>query len=450
MKLALSITFALFVLLISCKKNENSSPSHPPAQVDTVKLRLVSYSYIPADLNAGQLDTFSLHFSKPVLLKSLLFLRNYCDPDLQHTLTNGDSVVNFYNFKCGGLGGDYPFEYAVSDSAGNNLTDSLTYHCYYHRTTTIGFIQNYFISRNGQDCWIVTNSPNQIIRVSMVDTGYQQSFDVNFTPYSASYNYYNNLLYITAVNYPQRDTIYVMDPSAGQIIKRIPIPQDSVGTLDDYAYGAEFGSNGYGMLGMTDGVNTETWLVIDSKLNDSIYLHPFFDSVFISRMRNLSSASTNFDGSQIVGLEAGGSCRLAVLDCNTHSLTEVTFPFSPSVYSSYMVASKTTNEDFVVSLQPPGENQFLVRNYSMAGAFTGFDAYNASSADFSYRAGESSYIYYFDGNIAGVVDYSSGSILKNTDVTSTLSRISSTTDGKYIIFMGTNNLTMIKSSDLYP
>jgi hypothetical protein len=435
----------------ACNKDKPSPQSPTPsAPVDTVKLRLVNYAYISGNLQAGDLDTFVLRFSKSVKLNSLVFLRNYCSPDLQHTLTNGDSVIRFYNFKCGGLGGDYPFEYSVSDSSGNKLTDSLTFHCYYYRATTAGLIQNYFVSQDGRYCWIITNSPNQIIRMSLADTASRQTYNLDFTPFNAGYNYYNNLLYIMAAGFPQRDTVFVMDPNNGQIVKRIHLPEDTSGVLEDYAYSAEFGSNGYGMLGITNDGGTTRWLVIDSKNNDSIYTHPYFSTVFISGMRDLASTSANFDGSQIIGLESGGSGRLAVLDCNTHNLSEVSFPFSPSIYSSYMVASKAANEVFVVNLQPTGENQFLTQNYSMVGVFTGFDAYNASSADFSYRPGENFYVYYFDGNIAGVVDYSTGNILKYTDVNTTLSRITSTPDGKYIVFMGSNNMTLIDGGALYP
>jgi len=443
-----------FLLFSSCKKHETSpSPHPPPTTVDTVKLRLVSNSYIPGNLNAGQQDTFLLHFSKPVHLKSLIYLNSYCDPTLGKSLTDGDSVVMFYNFLCGGLGGDYPFEYSVTDSSGNTLTDSVTFHCYYHRATTAGQIQTYFLSPDGKYAWVLTYSPNQLVCLGIADTGYRKTFDLNFTPINAGYNSYNNLLYISAVDYPQTDTIYAMDPSTGEIVKRIHLPEDTATVYtfsDDYVGGFAFGANGYGMLLLQNNANGASWRVIDSRLNDSIYVHPYFATVFISRMSVLSSATVNFDGSQIIGLESGGSGRLAVLDCNTQNLTEASFPFSGQILSAYIVASKTTNEVFMVNYQPGGMNQCLLQNYAMVGAFTGFDAYSASSADFSYRAGESYYVYYFDANTLGVVDYSTGNILKSTDVTPTLSRISSTIDGSYIVLMGTNNLTTIQASDLYP
>jgi hypothetical protein len=434
---------------LSCKKHENI-PSSPPAVTDTAKLRLAGYSYTPGNLNAGQLDTFTLRFNKPIHLNSLQYLSSYCLPDLQHTLTDGDSVILFYNFRCGGLGGDYPFKYSVTDSSGSTLSDSIVFHCYYHRAITAGTIQNYFLSKDGKYCWVVTNSPDQIVCLGLADTGYQKTYALNFTPFNAGYNYYNNLIYIPAADLQHRDTVYVMDPSTGEIIKPIPIPKDTIDHTDNYAYDVLFGSNGYGILRIENDDGVGAWLVLDSRLNDTLYLHPFFTPGLISGMRDLASAAVKFDGSEIIGLESNGSCRLVRLDCNTHNLTEVSFPFSPTAISWYIVANKFADEVFVVNLQPPGMNQFLVQNYVMVGAFTGFDAYSASSADFSYRAGENFYVYYFDDNTAGVVDYNSGNILKNTDVNPSLSRISSTTDGGYIVFMGNNNITMIESKDLYP
>jgi hypothetical protein len=85
----------------------------------------------------------------------------------------------------------------------------------------------------------------------------------------------------------------------------------------------------------------------------------------------------------------------------------------------------------------------------MTGSSTNFGAYNGSEADFSYCSGENNYIYYFDNHAFGIVNYNSGEVLMNTDFAYNLSKIVSTTDGKYILCTDINSIVFFDTNIFY-
>jgi len=88
-----------------------------------------------------------------------------------------------------------------------------------------------------------------------------------------------------------------------------------------------------------------------------------------------------------------------------------------------------------------GDGQFLVSNGSIVGT-SNFDAYGGSEADFSYRNNENNYIWYFDNHVIGLVNYANGTVLSMYGFASSIDKIATTTEGKYVISRGNNSLLL--------
>lgn len=449
-----SALLLIIIVFVGCKKSLPASiPSDtqdtivisPANHPDTAKLALKDYYYTPGNLNAKGLDTFTLEFNRPIKVNYILFTENWCLPDLKYNVTGNGTTVKFYNFLCGGLGEQYTFEYSITDTLGNQLTDSITFDCYTRKITLQGNPINYFSTRDNQYCWVVTRSPNQMVCLGINDTTIKKSYDLNFIPWKAVYNYYNNKIYIlsSAGDYTNRQNMYVMNPANGTIEKTILLPHDDLGkqlAAEDLA----FGSNGFGLIMASNDNSNYSPLNIESQHNDSVYLdssnyHSYgFDRVY-----------TNFDGTKLIGHIPNGNCRFGIVDCFSHSATVLSTPVSPMCYNSYIVVNKKKDQIFVVNLQTTGYGQFIISDNTMAGASTDFDAYSGSEADFSYRSNENNYIYYFDNHVFGIVNYNTGDVLMNTDFAYNLKQIVATTDGKYILCTDRNSMVFFDTKIFY-
>lgn len=449
----------MILFVISCKKDTKVDTRTNPGTTDSSrnlphsdisKIRLINSFFLPGNYEKKGKDTFYLQFNKAVNLNYIVFNSEGCLPDLEHTITSDSTIIKFYNFLCGGIGGAYPFKFSVSDSLGNVLIDTVTFYCYKRNIPLQGNPINYFITDDNQYCWVLTNSPNQLLCLGINDTSYKKSYDLDFVPTKAIFNYYNNKIYIipSGDDLIHRDYIYVFNPALGKVDKKILIPHEASTDKEQFAYDLAFGSNGYGMAVVTNDNSYETWLVIDSKLNDSLYTHPMLDPMG-TYLGSYSMCFTNYNKTQILALEVGARSRLGVLDCFSHSLTEFSTPVSPLCYSEYFVANKIKNDIFMVNLQTDLDGQFVISNGEITGTATNFDAYNNSEAEFSYRANENNYIYYLDNSVIGIVDYTTGKTLMSTNFSYDLSKISATTDGKYILAKGTNCIKIFDTQMFY-
>lgn len=441
------VVFAVFYY--GCKKEEvTPGPVITVPLPDTAGLRLLSSDFVAGNFEKNGLDTFYLFFNKKVQVKHIRFKSDYCLPHLKHITSAGGTTVKFYNFLCGGIGGSYPFEYSVTDSTGKALTDSITFHTFTRYISQPGTISSYFVSKDNDFIWIASRAPNRITCVGIRDTSYHKNFELSFPPEKVVFNYFNNRLYIIPFfgDISSRGFIYVMNPTTGMIEKSIKIPTPAA-NMQMYARDLAIGANGVAMVKVTDQYYSSSWMVMESGRNDTFYYHPQrFSGV---RLADISMCFTGGDENKVYGLENGGSCRLAVLDCSTLALTELSTPVSPRCFSSYIAVNKKTDDVFMVNLQSQPYGQFMISKGVMAGYATNFDAYGNSEADFSYRAGEDMHVYYLNSNVIGIVDYSAGNILITTRFAYGLNNISTTTDGKYLVAMGTSFIKLLDVGMFY-
>jgi hypothetical protein len=446
----LHILIPIIFLFIACKKNTAVDPTDPGVAPPTAKkLILTGQSYKPGNSERGILDSFSLQFNHPVHINYLYFESDYCLPDLRFKTTGDHSKVVFDNFLCGALGAENPFIFSVTDSSGETLVDTTTFSCYTKKYVTAGTLINYYISQDNRYCWAITQFPNQLICFGIMDTAYKKVYDLNFSPFNLVYNPYNSKLYLLSGQVSHRDSIFVFNPSAGVIDKIIGVPPDDGSDPQHpkiFPYGLAFGLNGFGVLLVEDDASNPIWKVIDSRANDSIYISPAFLADGNTRLASFSSVFTNFDQSKLIMLENYGHCRLGVMDCTTHELTEQENSLSPHYYSQYIIPNKTS--DKVLFINAPS-GLFIVSAGNTPGAVMDFDALGSPSADFSYKSTETNFIYYLDSHVIGIVDFNSGLIRMSTNLKANLNNIRSTTDGKYLFAMGSNYLEMFETDTYF-
>ena len=448
-----SLAFATIIIIcvFACKKtgvNESTTvtaPPPPPPPV-TAPLKLDSAIWVPGNLYENIIDTYYLHFNRKIELQSLVFKQNFCLPQLKHSITNNGRTVKFYNFLCGKLGSEYPFEFRVKDTLGNVLTDSVTFKQYSFKLVLPGTPTHYFITPDNNFAWVTTRSPNKLLCLGLNDTSFRKIYDLPFIPWKLVQNYANNSLYIlpSPEDMVYSSKIFRVNPATGIINKVIDVLPDSLNHPQHQKLMARdiaFGNNGYGIILVVDNNYSQRWKIIDSRYNDSIYIHPTFGNNYLTEF---SQSFTNYDGTKIYSLKSFGNCRLGVLDCNTGIMTELSHSLSSQYYSRFITVHKKKNDIFFGNAL----GQFIVSNGIVTGAVTQYNGQFDPEAAFSYQQGENNYIYYLNDHLFGMVNYNNGQILMTGNLYYNLKQVETTTDGKWVITRGDNSLTVF-STDIF-
>jgi hypothetical protein len=444
-----------FFIVLGCKKSEPPIPASPVTPPVNEQLKLTSSSYILGNREKNIPDSFLLQFNKKVSFNYIRLKSNLCLPDFKHEIVNSGTLVRVYNVLCWGLGAEYTFEYSVSDNSGKTLVDSIQYNCYTKKVNFTGYVQDYFVTDDNKYCWVITSQPNQLICIDIDNGTVAKKFDLNFTPVAAVYNYYNNKIYLTRASwdnvYP--NSIFVLNPSSGVIEKTIPILPDQYDlpqAQNVSAYTVNFGLNGYGVVLMGASVGYGRWKIIDSRLNDSIYIHPGWLAATggygNSRLSSFKSAQLSHDKTRIYMLEMFGSARLGVLDCVNQDISEYEPPNASLNYNNFIIPNKLRNSIYFGNIQ----YQYIVSGNSILGYTSSLDNRFTPSADFSYRANEQNMIYYLnDNNGFSLMSHNTGTTLMRCKMKYGLKDITATTDGKYIVTSGESSIYIFDTNMFY-
>ncbi|HWI93650.1 MAG TPA: hypothetical protein VNT20_20355 [Flavisolibacter sp.] len=448
------VTCVLVVFFASCKKKDPvpDIPTPPPLPPYN-SIQLEASSFTLGNLEKNILDSFVLHYNKPVSVSHIMLL-GLCLPDLKWTSVDSGKIIKFYGLLCGRLGEDYSFEVKVHDIEGKTSMDTVNFSYYYRKFATQGEIMNYMISDDNNYVWVCTNSPDRIYRFGIADSNDKKVFDLNFKPFKIVLNPYNQKFYV--LNYPHYNTnvdkVFVMDPVSGQIERSITVNKDR---YDDpqkqiKVYDLAFGANGYGVIntGTVEYSSSGRWRIIDSRYNDTIYAHPeWVNSIGggPGPYYEVVSLQPNYNKSKIYMRFPYAMPRAAVMDVTNGTLSLLVYPDTNP--NHYLVPSKTTDQLFIASyayqaIVGPRSSQ----NYSQ------FDDRYSETADFSYRTGESNIMYYrsrdYEYNF-NILDYKEARIRMTTNVGPNFNKISATTDGKYILAVNNNGLTLFQTKWFY-
>ncbi len=449
----------LFIAFSSCKKDVDIppppvDPDPPPAFTDTL-LTLAGKDFILGNRERKIPDTFILHFSKAIQLEHLLFKEEYCLPEIKFELTPDRRQVRFYNFFCNGLGGNYPFEFRVADDKGNHLTDSVRFDGSAYTVMIPGRINSFRLSDDNAFAWVCTRQPNQLLKVDVNTGTILSTFDLPFIPMSTAWNPFNNRLYVirSYEDFVFPNNLYIINPSSGQIEKTIPVLPDAYEHHQHpeiYAYQVEFGSNGLGVILIGSwGTSALRWKMLDSRVADSIYIHPAWMELTTgngnTRFSGFKTAHTNFDKSRILMLELYGSTRLGLIDCSTGALTEYEPPGAAMNYNNFVVPNRLNGDIYFANIR----SQYITAGNKVLGHISEFDNRFVPSADFTYRQGEKNIVYFVNDNQLFVLDYNKRETLMSCNLKFDLQDVRSTTDGKFILMRAEHALHIFSTDPFY-
>jgi hypothetical protein len=199
----------------------------------------------------------------------------------------------------------------------------------------------------------------------------------------------------------------------------------------------------------TWGTSALRWKVIDSRINDSIYIHPEWLNTFNPDghfyFTGFKTAQLNHDGSVIKMLELYGGVRVGELDVATGNMIERIPPPEGSNYNSFVVPSKLNDDIYFANLY----NQYILSGNSIKARISEFDIRGISSADFSYRGNEENIIYMLVDNYFYMLNYNIARTMMSCKMAYEIHNITSTSDGRYIIANGTNSIHFFDTEMFY-
>lgn len=379
-------------------------------------------------------DELFLHFNKPI--KTINYLRktdNMCVPgpgNVSIERVNSNKSIRMIT-GCVFLGQSIEYEYSVTDEANNELTGKALFNIFSREIKFTGRVKHYLITTDNKYAWIVTSSPNQVHCISLADSSFKRSYDLNFDPIKIVYNYFNNRLYILADpnDYSRSKYISVMNPETGQVEKRIELKPDQYEHPQDrnvYPRDLAFGSNGYGIiLSLVYESSAQRWKVIDSRADDKISIHPAW-SWTNTYQSSFASVQPNFDGSKLVLQYNWGDTRIGLLDCQSTEIQEIT---PTSGYNLFIKPSKTNNDIYCGHVF----NQFIRYANGTESVESGQDARSGTSVEFNYKNNGQGIIYWINLDGFQILNYNNQQIVYSHSTASDLLHLSGTSDGKFLL-----------------
>jgi hypothetical protein len=441
----------LFFLQVACKKTKTDTPVSPPP---VIPILLTGSDYHLGNVEKNIKDTFTLQFNKGIQVRHILN-KSLCLPDLHFVMEDNNKTIKFTNSVCYGLGSEYVFEFSVADNNGQVLTDSISFHGYVQKKNFPGIIRDFFIMPDNTSCWITTSDPNRLILYDINQGMVTKTYDLSFTPSTTKWNPYNNNFYVLQSLSDIVDPlkIYVINPGSGTIEKTIPILRDQYDPPPSSSVRVNpadlaFASNGYGIL-IQGGAGSGRWKIIDSRLNDTLYVHPEWlsqeNGTGNDRFRSFLDPQSNFDNTKILMLETYDIPQLAILDCISHSLTEYVPPGASMDYRNYVVQNKKNSSIYFGNIR----NQYIMSGSSSQSQISSFDNRFDPSGDFSYRPNETNHVYFMNMYTLSLLDYNNAITKMSCLFLPGLKKIKTTTDGKYLLAASYTSLLVFDTNIFY-
>ena len=425
----------------------------PAIVYDSIKI--TGSDYILGNQEKSIPDSFIVDFNKKIYVNYIFLKGGLCLPDIKYEIVNNGTRVRFYNIICSGLGSEYTFEISVRDTSGRVKIDSINYKCYNRKLAVGANIRNYFITNDNKYCWLITTNPNQLLYIDIEQASVIKTIVLPFTPAKVILNEQNNKLYLirSADDHVYPNLIFQINPVSGVIEKSIPVLPDQYdhpSYQQVYAYDIGFTKSGYGVILI--GVNGSSglrWKIIDSQLNDSIYVHPDWivanNGGGNTKFTSFQDVHTNYDKTKILMQELYGSTRLGELDYFTHALVEVVPPNAGTYYNNFISPNKINNTIYFGTVRA----QFILSGSNILGYISPLDLGFSRSADFTYISGNELNIYFLRTYEFSILDYKNAKTLMSCRASYEFHDVNATTNGKYIIIAGTQHLYIFDTSIFY-
>jgi hypothetical protein len=365
-------------------------------------LKLLKIKGIMGNEMNGTPDSALLVFNRPVTVQQIVSQWELCLADIQyHSVQNGYGVK--FTFACADLGGIYPFKLTVKDQDGITFNETITIPFYDDIIEFSGYITDFFMTDDRQNCWIATKNPDRLLYISGDSLQVLRSFNLTFHPWQLTVNPYNQLLYVLSWDpdtYDYESTFYIINPNNGTVIKAIQFPAGGAYGII-YPYSIGFTNTGYGVVLVQDEYSSGIdWRVIDSAHDDTIYNHEA-NGYGTGQFDYFAKVYVNYDRTKLLMTEPYGSCEIGVLDGTTHEI----FGLIPSSCTRGVFITPNMTNDRIYFGQL--YDQFIMDlegNLSQSSYKVNF---GKNSADFSYLPGKENMIYWLDedDNYLEILDY---------------------------------------------
>ena len=380
------------------------------------RIKLLQVQGILGNLETGVLTTVVLTFNTSVDVSDIQGDLNLCAPVEAFTVS-GSQVT--FSYPCTAIGTSYPFTINLT----NGYTFSFELYLYKNKLNIAGKTVDYFITDDNSSLWAITQSPNQLVNLSLPDLTILKTLPLGFIPEKLRWNYYHGKL-------------MVFNPSANDSTFRYVDPISlAITKVHVEAYNGAY--SGFGlqhasdMCQMSDGsgiMQTKQfagpygWRYINN--NDSTWLIPSdygpgtpigYEAIF-----------TNYDQTEMIMMYPYGSTLLDVWKMGTGTFQTYTPPYQTA--GVLIVVNKKMN--LVYDAQ--SLSQFIIDLNGYVSNSSYIFPLDYKGADFSYRPNEEKVVYITTQGSFVVLDYVNAYTNLSTPINRNFVRLQSTTDGKYI------------------
>lgn len=416
---------------IICTSNKTSEPRHDSISISsgTLKrkikisqaseLKVESVTGIIGNIALESIDSVLVCFNKPITVLNIINKNEMYSPEIKFRMLNNKSVE--FTYGCAELGMEYPFTLQVKDEKGNKFSMDIIAKFYSHKLEFSGSLMHSVLSPDEKNIWLITQNPNKLFHISADSLKIISTTDLDYPPYSISYNMYNDHLYISS-NYPTNtfydNYIYIHNSINGEPIKSIKVINNNPGNWPaTYASQICFASNGYGVVLISDSYGGCIWQIINSTDNDSIYKYPYTLHSFMCDRAYLA-----YDHNRILLRPLFTGTTIGILDATT--LHYSTFKPAPITDLVFLAPSKIKDEVFFGHIY---DQCIMSLDNQSCSQISYLDCRFDGSADFAYCDGQ--LLYYCDEFYLRLLDYTNATTLMSCDNIYNLRNFNVTMDG---------------------
>ncbi|MBL1213279.1 MAG: hypothetical protein HND52_07985 [Ignavibacteriae bacterium] len=320
--------------------------------------------------------------------------------NLTATLSKDNHVVTFNwpNFVYY-IGDEFPISIAFSDSANNYVSFEDTIKTKISQINPPGLIGKVFLSPDETKLFMLRQNFQDIQIYSIPMGELIKTISLDFSPRSAAYNQYNDLIYCSDY---YNGKVKVVDPNTGNLIKEFNLikagnptyPTDDPGSIG-------FGNNGIGIVSSSareSACGQCIPQIIDSRNNDELSIPDGFDDDYYHGL-----ATTPFDNGNYIALTdmCTSAGTVFIFDCTTKTISEG----DGGGYIHRVMPDKISPR-FMYSAN---SGQFLLNK---DGQKTKFSTNGRNLVNFTNKIGEENIAYFISDfeNRIGVIDLISGQV----------------------------------------
>ena len=367
---------------------------------------------------------------------SAQFLLSTISSDFQYSYYPDRKTIGITTYQfLAGL--EYPLRIIFSDSASNYLDTTIVFRTYYEKIDLLNSsssLVKMFLSSDGSTLYLAQTNPNALLVYDVSTLSLKKNIPIPFLIKDATYNPYNGKVYIASF---EESRVICVDPSGGQVLRNIPLIETGNPVYTPkHPISIAFASNGVGIVTALplSASGPFSVQVIDSRDNDSIYVHPFYSPETF----NWFIAYSFNNNSHLALVEQQGNGIFSIYDPVANTFTEY---FGRQAQHS--VRGNRKNNLLAIY---GNEGIYLFNSLGNIVNHSPSNAILGRQFDFTYLNGEEYSIYViYDKNI-WVVDLLQNTMSSQAGLYGYSYDFFVTPDGKYIIDYQPPNILFIEPS----